>query len=151
MYESATCLSCARRIQSTSSYPLSLRSMSVLSSHLGPGLPSGLFASGFLTENRRTPLPSDVLDFTLFTYVCRTFSSYGLNSLKARACLLLTRNKGYKEIIRESPLYAFPYGWTAPYFRAYNCTSNVENAFTFHCLPDFFPEELSIIHSRSLS
>jgi hypothetical protein len=37
-------------IQPTTSHPISLRSLSILSTHLSLGLPSGLFPSGFHTK-----------------------------------------------------------------------------------------------------
>jgi hypothetical protein len=44
-------LSWARLIRSTLSYPISLRSTSILFSHLRLGLTSGLFPAGFTTRN----------------------------------------------------------------------------------------------------
>jgi hypothetical protein len=43
-------LSCTRSIQSISSHPISLRSISILSTYQSLGLPSGLFPSGFPTN-----------------------------------------------------------------------------------------------------
>ena len=51
-------LSQASSIQSTPPHPTSWRSISVLSSHLSLGLPSGLFPSGFPTKTLFKPLPS---------------------------------------------------------------------------------------------
>jgi len=53
-------LSWARRIQSTTSHPMSLRSVLILSSYLFLRLPSGLFPSGFLTEILYTFLISPI-------------------------------------------------------------------------------------------
>jgi hypothetical protein len=47
-------LSWARQIQSTSPHPTSPRSILILSTHLCLGLPSGLFPSGFPTNNLYT-------------------------------------------------------------------------------------------------
>jgi hypothetical protein len=46
-------LSWARWIQSIPHHPISLRYISILPSHLRPGLPSGLFPSGFPTQNTK--------------------------------------------------------------------------------------------------
>jgi hypothetical protein len=48
-------LSWASSIQSATSHPTSLKCISILSSHLRLGLPSGLFPSGFPTKTLYTP------------------------------------------------------------------------------------------------
>ena len=53
-------LSWARSIQSIPPHPTSWRSISILSSHLSLGLPSGLFPSSFLTKTLHTPLLSPI-------------------------------------------------------------------------------------------
>ena len=53
-------LSWARSIQSIPPYPTSWRSILMLSSHLSLGIPSGLFHSGFPTQNLCTPLLSPI-------------------------------------------------------------------------------------------
>ena len=53
-------LSWAGSIQSISPHPTSLRFILMLSSHLRLGLPSGLFPSGFSTNNLYTPLLSSI-------------------------------------------------------------------------------------------
>ena len=54
---SAICLSWANPIQSIYPHPTSWRSILILSTHLRPGLPSGLFPSGFPTKTLYTPSP----------------------------------------------------------------------------------------------
>ena len=53
-------LSWASPIQSTQPHPTSWRSISILSTHLRLGLPSGLFPSGFPTKTLYTPLSSPI-------------------------------------------------------------------------------------------
>ena len=53
-------LSWASPIQSTYPHPTSWRSVLILSTHLPPGLPSGLFPSGFSTKTLHTPLSSHI-------------------------------------------------------------------------------------------
>jgi hypothetical protein len=53
-------LSRARRIQSTSPHPTSPRSILILSTYLRSGLPSGLFPSGFPTNNLQVFLFSPI-------------------------------------------------------------------------------------------
>ena len=53
-------LSWASPIQSTYLNPTSWRSILILSTHLGRGLPSGLFPSGFPTKTLYTPLSSPI-------------------------------------------------------------------------------------------
>jgi hypothetical protein len=53
-------LTCARQIQSTTPNPISNRSILMLSIHLRLGLPSGLFPSGFSTNNLYTYLFSPI-------------------------------------------------------------------------------------------
>ena len=50
-------LSWASPIQSIYTHPTSWRSILILSTHLLPGLPSGLFPSGFPTKTLNTPFP----------------------------------------------------------------------------------------------
>ena len=50
-------LSWASPIQSIYPHPTSWRSILILSAHLRPGLPSGLFPSGFPTKTLYTPSP----------------------------------------------------------------------------------------------
>ena len=54
-------LSWASSIQSISPHPTSWRSILILSSYLGLGLPSGLFPSVFPTKTQYTPLVSPIL------------------------------------------------------------------------------------------
>jgi len=53
-------LSWARSIQSIPPYPISWTSISIISSHLRLGLPSGLFPSGYPTKTLCTPLLSPI-------------------------------------------------------------------------------------------
>jgi hypothetical protein len=60
-------LSWARSIQSIPPHPISLRSISILYSHLCLGLPGGLFHSGF---------PTKILYAFLFSSTCATRPAY---------------------------------------------------------------------------
>ena len=53
-------LSWANPVQSTYPHPTFWRSILILSTHLGLGLPSGLFPSGFPTKNLYAPLSSPI-------------------------------------------------------------------------------------------
>ena len=53
-------LSWASPIQSTYPHPTSWRSIPILSTHLGVGLPGGLFPSGFPTKTLYAPLSSPI-------------------------------------------------------------------------------------------
>jgi hypothetical protein len=64
------CLSWAIYLQSTTSHPISLRSILILSTHLRPGLPSGLFPSG---------LPTNIL--YIFIYIAVTLLGWKINSV----------------------------------------------------------------------
>jgi hypothetical protein len=56
MFTRTSSLSWARWIQFTPSHPISFRFIFILISHLCPGLPYGLFTSGFCTNSVRTSL-----------------------------------------------------------------------------------------------
>jgi len=87
-------LSWANSIRSPKPPPTSWRSISILSSHLGLGLPNGLFPSGFPTRNLCTHLPSAphatcsahliLLDFTT-----RTIFGKGYKQLISPLCNFL--------------------------------------------------------------
>ena len=67
-------LSWTNSIQSPQPPPTSWRSILILSSHLGMGLPNGLFPSGFPTRTLCTPLPSPIrADETLTLHLFRSY------------------------------------------------------------------------------
>jgi hypothetical protein len=65
-------LSWTRPIQSTTPQPIRVRSISILSTHLCPGLPSGLIPSGFHTNN---------LYMLTFSHLCYMLHSSHLSQL----------------------------------------------------------------------
>jgi hypothetical protein len=74
-------LSWARPIQSTSPHPTATRSILILSTHLRLGLPSGLFPSGFPTNNLYAFLFSPISD----TYLAHLILITKNNSIAANS------------------------------------------------------------------
>ena len=87
-------LSWASPIQSIYPHSTSWRSILILSSHLRPGLPSGLFPSGFPTKTLYTPLSSPI-HFTcpahliLLDFITRTELGEEYRSFSSSLCNLL--------------------------------------------------------------
>ena len=89
-------LSWARSIQSILSHPTSWISILILSSHLRPGLRSGLFPSGLPTKTPYTPLPSPIratclAHLILLYFITRTILGEQYRSFSSSLC----SNKGY--------------------------------------------------------
>jgi hypothetical protein len=108
--ESSLSCCCARCIQSTSSHPISLRSIPILSSHLRLGPSSGLFPSGFPTKILYA-LPNIK---STFRYMCRSKNpskSEALWSISWQSCLLQWGNVSLCPIrkLENHPLSASRY------------------------------------------
>ena len=87
-------LSWAVPIQSIYPYPISWRSVLILSTHLRLGLPSGLFLSGFPTKTLYTPLSSPVratcsAHLILLDFITRTILDEDYKSFSSSLCNLL--------------------------------------------------------------
>ena len=87
-------LSCASPIQSTYPHPTFWRSILILSSHLGLGLPSGLFPSAFLTKTLYAPLSSPIratcpAHLILLDFITRTMLGEEYRSFSSSLCSLL--------------------------------------------------------------
>ena len=75
-------------------HPTSLRSILILSSHLGLGLPSGLFPSGFSTKTPYTPLTTPIratcpAHLALLDLITRTILGEQHRSLSSSLCSFL--------------------------------------------------------------
>jgi hypothetical protein len=84
-------LSWASPIQSTHQHPTSWKSILILSSHLGLGLPSGLFPSGFPTKTLYTSLPSPIratcpVHLILLDFITRTRLGKEYKSFSSSLC-----------------------------------------------------------------
>ena len=87
-------LSWARSIQSIPPHPTSWRSISILSTHLSLGLPSGLFPSGCPTKTLYTPLLSLAraacpAHLILLDFITRTIFGEEYKSLSSSLCSFL--------------------------------------------------------------
>ena len=87
-------LSWASSIQTIPPHPKSWRYISILSSHLNLGLPSGLFHSGFPTKTLYTPLLSPIratcpAHFILLDFITRTIFGEQYRSLSSSLCSFL--------------------------------------------------------------
>ena len=87
-------LSWASPIQSINPHPISWRSILILSTHLRPGFPSGLFPSGFPTKTLYTPLSSPIratcpAHLILLHFITRTILGEQYKSFSSSLCNLL--------------------------------------------------------------
>ena len=87
-------LSWANSIQSSQTPPTSCRSILILSSHLGLGLPSGIFPSGVLTRTLWTPLPCPIratctAHLILLDFTTRTKFGKEYTSLSSSLCIFI--------------------------------------------------------------
>jgi len=96
-------LSWAGSIQSIPPHPTSWRSILIFSSHLGLGLPSGLFPSRFPTKTLYTPLLSHICatcpaHFILLDFIIRKILGEWYRSLSSSLCGFL------HSLVTSSPL-----------------------------------------------